>query len=82
MSYNYYCNDCGCWFPSERRRTNCVSCGSEEIVDTDEADEEDENSSDNVETDKADYYWEEYIADMDLIGMMTKPIEEEEEDGV
>lgn len=35
--------------------------------------------------DKADYYWEEYIADMDLIGMMTKPIEveeEEEEDGV
>lgn len=25
--------------------------------------------------DKADYYWEEYIADMDLIGMMTKPIE-------
>lgn len=46
MSYNYYCNDCGCWFPSERRRTNCVSCGSEEIVDTDE-DEEDENSSDN-----------------------------------
>lgn len=46
MSYNYYCNDCGCWFPSERRRTNCVSCGSEEIVDTDE-DEEDEHSSDN-----------------------------------
>ena len=34
--------------------------------------------------DKADYYWEEYIADMDLIGMMTKPIEaeEEEEDGI
>lgn len=33
--------------------------------------------------DKADYYWEEYIADIDLIGMMTKPIEEmEEEDGV
>ena len=30
--------------------------------------------------DKADYYWEEYIADMDLIGMMTKPIEVEEED--
>lgn len=27
--------------------------------------------------DKADYYWEEFIADMDLIGMMTKPIEEE-----
>lgn len=46
MSYNYYCNDCGCWFPSERKRTNCVSCGSEEIVDTDE-DEEDEHSSDN-----------------------------------
>lgn len=32
--------------------------------------------------DKADYYWEEYIADMDLIGMMTKPkpIEEAEEE--
>lgn len=30
--------------------------------------------------DKADYYWEEYIADIDLIGMMTKPIEEMEED--
>lgn len=29
--------------------------------------------------DKADYYWEEYIADIDLIGMMTKPIEVEEE---
>lgn len=33
--------------------------------------------------DKADYYWEEYIADIDLIGMMTKPSEEMgEEDGV
>ena len=29
--------------------------------------------------DKADYYWEEYIADIDLIRMMTK---EETEDGV
>lgn len=49
MSYNYYCNDCGCWFPSERRRTNCVRCGSEEIVDTDddEDEEDEENSSDN-----------------------------------
>ena len=26
--------------------------------------------------DKADYYWEEYIADIDVIGMMTKPSEE------
>lgn len=32
--------------------------------------------------DKADYYWEEYIADMDLIGMMTKEVEEEEENGL
>lgn len=30
--------------------------------------------------DKADYYWEEYIADIDLIGMMTKPVEETEEE--
>lgn len=29
--------------------------------------------------DKADYYWEEYIADIDLIGMMTKETEAEEE---
>ena len=38
-NHHYYCNDCGCWFPSERRRTNCVSCGSEEIVDTDDDEE-------------------------------------------
>ena len=42
----YYCNDCGCWFPSERHRTNCVNCGSEEIVDTEEEEDKDEVAAD------------------------------------
>lgn len=29
--------------------------------------------------DKAEYFYEEYIADIDLIGMMTKTVEEDEE---
>lgn len=35
----YYCKNCGCWFPSERRRIYCVNCGSEEIVDIKEEEE-------------------------------------------
>lgn len=44
-NHHYYCNACGGWFSSVGRRTNCTSCGSEEIIDTDE--EENENRSDN-----------------------------------
>lgn len=40
-NHHYYCNECECWFSSVGRRTSCTCCGSEEIVDTDEAEQAD-----------------------------------------
>ena len=45
-NHHYYCNACGGWFSSVGRRTNCTSCGSEEIIDTDDEEHEDEVAAD------------------------------------